>query len=140
MTSLIFYRSVPEGNKIKIKEFKFGVLIFRILFVVAIVLTITELAHIIGSKWAGIIASYPTTLSPLLIILAYSYKHEIYPVLLKHLSYSFSTITLFYLLVLWLFPIFDVYIGFIISYIICFAYLFLLSKLNFYKFITHFTH
>lgn len=139
LIAILFYRHVPEGQKVKVNKFSFGVLLFRILFVVAIVLTITELANIIGAKWAGIIASYPTTLSPVLIILAYSYKNEVYPVLLKHLSYSFSTIAFFYLLVLWIFPYTGVELGTLISYIICFGYLYLLSKLNFYKFIKRFT-
>lgn len=121
--SLIFYRNVNKNEKVKVKKFKFPVLIFRALFVIAVVLTITGLAKIIGAEWAGLIASYPTTVSPLLIILAYSYKDEIYPVLLKTMSYSISTLVVFYLVVLFVFPLVGIYYGILASYVICFSYL-----------------
>lgn len=126
--AIIFFRHVPESKNAKPKKFTLSTLIFRALFVVAIVLAITGTAQIIGVKWAGIMASFPTNICPLLIILAYTYKNEIYPSVLKHFSYSVTTLLVFYLSVLWLFPRLGIYYGILAVYLICFSYLYLLSK------------
>ena len=127
VVSSIFYSNVIVKKRTNIRKFKFPVLIFRALFVIAVVLTITGIAKIIGAEWAGLIASYPTTVSPLLIILAYSYKDEIYPILLKTMSYSISTLAVFYIVVMFIFPAFGIYYGIVVAYVICFVYLFLLN-------------
>lgn len=126
--AIAFFRkiSVPPGYTPQ--KLTLAMLAFRIGVVASIVLIITGLAHHIGAQWAGILASFPTVLSPLLILLAYSHKNALYPNVLKHFSYSITTLALFYLLVLGLFPSLGIYYGLIAAYGICFVYLFLLNK------------
>ncbi len=128
--SLLFFTAVPESKKIKFQKYTFSVLVFRALFVTAVVLVITGAAKIIGSKWAGIMASFPTMLCPVLIILAYNYKDKLYPNVLKHFSYSITTLVVYYLSILMLYPQFGIYSGTFFAYLICFMYLYALSTIG----------
>lgn len=128
--AIFFFKHIPIDKKLIPKKLTISTILFRSLFVTATVLIITGTAKIIGAEWAGIMASFPTGLCPLLIILAYSYKNEVYPTVLRNFSYSITTLVVFYLLVLWLFPKMGVYYGTLISYIICFVYLYFLSKIK----------
>ncbi|MBT6121384.1 MFS transporter [bacterium] len=131
MFSVLFFKYIPIDTNSIASPKKMTLLtgVFRVVFVVAFVLFFTGIASLIGSKWAGIMASFPITLCPLLIILAYSYKDEVYPVVLKNFSYSIATLVVFYLFVFGLFPIIGVYLGTLISYLICLIYVFFLKKI-----------
>ena len=128
--AVYFFKHIPQHKKTMPKRFRISALIFRTIFVVIIVLTVTALAQKIGTRWAGFMASFPTTLCPLLIILAYSDKDELYPNVLKHFSFSVTTTVFFYLLVLWLFPILGIYYGIVVIYLLCFLYLYTLNKIK----------
>jgi hypothetical protein len=126
--TLYFFKHISIDKKSIPKKLTISTILFRILFVAITVLLITGFAKIIGSQWAGMMASFPTGLSPVLIILAYSYKDKLYPIVLKNFSYSVTTLLVFYLLVLWLLPLVGIYYCFLIIYPICFGYLYFLNK------------
>jgi len=128
--AILFFRHIPIDKKSIPKKLTLSTVLFRSLFVTITVLLITGVAKIIGVQWAGIMASFPTGLSPLLIVLAYSYENELYPTVLRNFSYSITTLTVFYLLVLWLFPLMGVCYGSLIAYLVCFVYLYFLSKIK----------
>lgn len=128
--SLLFFTTVPESKKNKLRKHTFSALAFRTLFVTAVVLAITGAANLFGSQWAGIMASFPTMLCPVLILLAYNYKDEIYPKVLKHFSYSITTLVVYYLLILMLYPKYGIYRGTFFAYLICFIYLYTLHTIG----------
>lgn len=128
--SILFFNTVSESKKVKLQKNTFSALLFRTLLVTAVVLTITGTAKILGFKWAGIMASFPTMLCPVLIILAYNYKDELYPNVLKHFSYSITTLVVYYLLILMLYPKYGIYSGTFIAYLICFMYLYTLNRIG----------
>jgi hypothetical protein len=125
-----FFRNIPVKRKSIPKKLNFLTVLFRTLFVAAVVLLVTGIAKIIGHRWSGIMASFPTGLCPLLMILAYSYKDELYPVVLSSFSFSVTTLVVFYLSVSVLFPSTGVFCGTLIAYVICLAYLYLLHKIK----------
>lgn len=131
--SLLLFTTVPENMEIEIQKYSFFTLVFRALFVTVIVLAFTSAAKIVGSKWAGIIASFPTMLCPVLIILAYNYKDAIYPTVLKHFSYSITSLLVYYLLILILYPKYGIYSGTIFAYLICFMFVYALNAMGKYK-------
>lgn len=128
--SILFFRHVEEHKGHTPAKVTLELILFRCIFIVTLVLTITTIAAKIGPEWSGIFASFPVNGFPLYFILAFHYGDKLYPVVFKHLSYSFSNLCLFYLLVFWLFPILGVYWGILASYSLCFGYLFLLSKVK----------
>jgi len=130
LLAILFFKRIPVDKKSIPKKITFSTVTFRILFVTVTVLLITGLAKIIGIKWSGLMASFPVGLCPLLIVLTYTYKDKLYPTVLKTFSYSVTTLVVFYLLVLVLFPPVGVYYGILIAYLICFAYLYIISKIK----------
>lgn len=135
--AFIFYKNIPDSYNIVIKTNNFSNIFFRIILTSSIVLLITGSAGFIGTKWAGLIASFPTILCPLLIILAFLYNGRIYPVLLKHLSYAVSNILVFYLIVNFTFPVIGAVYGIILACIICIIYMLIINQFNFHSRKTH---
>jgi hypothetical protein len=129
IATIFFKKNIHTGKKSIPKKLTFFALFFRLLFIVIAVLSITKMAEIIGAKWAGLIASFPTTLCPLLIVLMYLYKDKIYPTFLKNFSYGVTATFVFYLLALFTFPKVGIYYGTIIAYLVCFGYLYFLNKM-----------
>lgn len=125
----LYLNHIPINKKVTKPKPTLYTMSFRALFVTAIILLITGTAKLMGTQWAGVMASFPTAVCPLLIILAYSYKDELYPIVIKTFSYSISTLLVFYLLVLWLFPTMGVYSGTLIAYLVCFIYTYFLKKI-----------
>jgi hypothetical protein len=106
----------------------FAALAFRAVFATVVILSITGLSSVVGEKWGGILASFPTMIGSLLIILVYGSKNGIYPNVLKHFSYGISILALYYLLILWLYPSIGLGFGTLLAYMICVFYLYLLSQ------------
>jgi hypothetical protein len=127
--TVLFFNSLSMKKKSIPKKPTISIVLFRALFITVIVLLITGIASQIGSHWAGMMASFPTALCPVLIILAYSYKNTLYPTVLKSFSYSITTLAIFYLLVYATYPLIGVYYGTLLTYIVCLVYMYGLNKL-----------
>lgn len=125
-----FYKHVLPPTIHPPRPFSWNQMMFRAVIVTGIVLLITGIAEQVGPQWAGILASFPTVLCPMLVILAFGYQNALYPSVLKHFSYSISTLSIFYLLVWWLLPTLGLVYGLISCYLICFVYLFSLNKVK----------
>lgn len=130
LLSLLFFTVVAKNRKIQPQQYSLAILVFRALFVASAVIVITGAAAVLGPKWAGIMASFPSTLCPVLIILAYNYNDEIYPNLLKHFSYGISNLVVYYISILLLYPAYGIYSGTFFAYLICLVYLYALNTIG----------
>lgn len=119
----------PQSN-IKAKPSTVIQYILRGLVVGGILLLITTLAPLVGSKWANILSSFPSTLFPLLLILHYEEKDRLFPYVILGFSLSVTTLYVFYLLFVWLVPVLGLNIGYLLIYLLCGLYLFLLHKMK----------
>ena len=128
--AIIFFHNVPKVSGAVTLKNGFAALAFRAVFATVVILSITGMSSILGEKWGGILASFPTMIGSVLIILVYSTKNGIYPNVLKHFSYGISILALYYLLVLWLYPSIGLGFGTLLAYMICFIYLYLLSQIG----------
>ncbi|WP_136656856.1 hypothetical protein [Nitratireductor sp. XY-223] len=82
---------------------------------VAVVVTVTGIAATIGPRWSGLLAGFPITLFPLLIIMQFSYTPEDAYTVIKAFPYGLPSLVIF-VLCAWLFFIpLGVPIGFIAS-------------------------
>ena len=129
LLSLLLFTTVAAKKVVTREKFTFPVLIFRLLFVTTAILVITGSASFFGQKWAGVMASFPSTLCPVLIVLAYSHSDKVYPNYLRHFSYGITTLVVYYIQVLILYPRVGIYSGTACAYLTCLLYLYLLSKL-----------
>ena len=125
----LFFSSIPSQNKTTVKKLSVWSVTFRIAFITLAILVITGAASTIGSKWAGIIASFPSALCPLILVLAILYDDKLYPSVIKSFSYSITTIAVFYLSVLKFVPIAGIFMATAISYAICIMYIYMLNRL-----------
>lgn len=105
-------------------------ILFRGLVVGIIISIITGVASIVGSKWTGILSSFPSTLFALLLVLHFEEKDRLYPSVIYGFSYSVTTLVVFYLSCLYFLPKVGLNTGFIIVYLISFLYLYLFNKLK----------
>ncbi|CAH1216985.1 hypothetical protein PAECIP111893_04221 [Paenibacillus plantiphilus] len=111
-------------------------LLIRAVFAGAIILLITGLGVILGSKWSGILSSFPSTLFPLIVILHVEDGNKVFPSVIHGFSYSVSTLVVFYLVFMILAPIAGLNLGFLVTYAVCGVYLVLFF--NFKSFINRF--
>lgn len=105
-------------------------ILVRGVIVGVILLSITGVASIAGSKWAGVLSSFPLTLFPLLLVLHYDSGRKLFPSVILGYSYSISTLLCFYLGYICFVPLYGLIWGFVIVYVICTIYLYCLRKLQ----------
>jgi len=110
------------------KESTYQKLLIRAIFVGLIIIIITSLSSILGSRWSGVLSAFPSTLYPLILLLHFEDGNDLYPSLLKGFSYSVSTLVVFYLACYALLPTAGLNVGFLLTYAICFTYLYFFTK------------
>ncbi|HCL91033.1 MAG TPA: hypothetical protein DHW70_06905 [Candidatus Atribacteria bacterium] len=118
------------SNYKKQKKTSISTFLLRGLLAGIIISLFTEIASIGGSKWAGILSSFPSTLFALLVVLHFEGDNKIYPAVIYGFSFSISTLAIFYLLCWYLLPILGLNQGFILIYFMSILYLFIISKMK----------
>ncbi|MBP1155100.1 MULTISPECIES: hypothetical protein [unclassified Paenibacillus] len=125
MNKLIGKQEKSTGSKSKgIHYFIRGITVGMILVL------ITGMASLVGSKWANILSSFPSTLFPLIVVLHYEDDHRLFPYVIYGFSYSIATLFVFYIAYAYLIPIYGLNMGYFIIYVICAAFLYLFQKLR----------
>lgn len=104
-------------------------LLLRGSIVGVIVSVITGAAILVGSRWTGILSSFPSTLYALLLILHYEEGDNMYPGVIYGFSFSVITLVVFYLSCLILLPGFGLNLGYVLIYLITFIFLYFFNKL-----------
>ncbi|HBY57270.1 MAG TPA: hypothetical protein DEG96_05355 [Candidatus Atribacteria bacterium] len=127
--NILILKKIKANQTIKInKKNSIIKLLIRGLIAGIIISMFTEIASIAGSRWAGILSSFPSTLFALLLILHFEEQNNLYPSVIYGFSFSISTLLVFYIACWYLLPKLGLNLGFIIVYLISISYLFLLNK------------
>ncbi|MEX3009485.1 hypothetical protein [Hoeflea sp. TYP-13] len=113
--SMIAMRSHDETKIDKRLKMTWIVMALRAGIAVAVVLAVTGLAQTIGPEWAGLLAGFPITLFPLLIIMHISYSAEDAGTVLKAFPYGLPSLVVFVLCAWAVFEPLGVPLGFIVS-------------------------
>ena len=132
---IIFFMNIFILKKIKVNKIirknnnnSIIKLLIRGLMAGIIISILTEIASIAGSRWAGILSSFPSTLFALLVVLHFEEQKYIYPSVIYGFSFSVSTLLIFYISCWYLLPKLGLNLGFAAIYFISISYLFLLNK------------
>lgn len=132
---IIFFMNILILKKIKVnqiikknKKNSITKLLIRGLMAGITISILTEIASIAGSRWAGILSSFPSTLFALLVVLHFEEQKKLYPSVIYGFSFSVSTLLVFYISCGYLLPKLGLNLGFILIYLISISYLFLLNK------------
>lgn len=100
-------------------------------FIAGMIITgVTVAAPLAGSRWAGILSSFPSTLYALLVIVHYETGSELYPAIIRGFACSVTTLAVFYWGCLVALPMFGLNLGFALVYAISAIYLYFLHQLT----------
>ncbi|MHB0776898.1 hypothetical protein [Halomonas sp. WWR20] len=78
------YRRIPESRVKAQADFSWGALSLRAGLAAGIVFAITALAHVLPPAWAGLLAAFPVTMYPFLVILHLSHGPRPVATVIKH--------------------------------------------------------
>ena len=79
-----FYRRVADARAIARGRFSWWALAFRSGLAAGIIFLITGLAHVVPTAWAGILAAFPVTMYPFLVILHLTHGAAPVATVIKH--------------------------------------------------------
>lgn len=106
-------REIQTGASVKVT---FRSVLIKALVAGSIITLVTTLASVVGPAWAGLLASFPATTLPLMLMVHRKYGAMHLGALLKYIPISSISIV-FYVLAVWHFyPINGIYVGTLISY------------------------
>lgn len=106
-------RKIQTGTKIKITLESVVINATVAGFIIA---TVTTIAGIIGPEWAGLLAAFPATTLPLMLLIHYKYTTMHLHALLKHVPSGSLSIVVYAAAVYYFYPINGIYLGTIIAY------------------------
>jgi hypothetical protein len=112
-------QNVKIENKIKLN---FKILLIRAVIATSIILIITGTAKMVGSTWAGLFSSFPTTTFPLILIIHYTYDARHVHTIIKNIPKGFGAIVIYSSSVFIFYPLYGVVIGTLLSLVIASLY------------------
>ena len=129
--NILVLRFLPGENELKRSSpLSPKEMLVRALIAGLIITGVTVAAPLAGSRWAGILSSFPSTLYALLVIVHYETGNELYPAIIRGFARSVTTLAVFYWGCLVALPLFGLNLGFVLVYAISAIYLYLLHQLT----------
>jgi len=107
-----------------------GLLFLRAIFAGSIILVVTGTAKWVNSTWAGLLSAFPVTLFPLMLIIHSTYGKKYVHTIIKNFPIGLGSLINYALTVSICYPVYGVYLGTFISFMMATGYLFI------YNFIT----
>ena len=117
------YRHIPETQVARKAPMSFMVLIFRALVAAGIVLVITGLAHVVPASIAGILAAFPVSMFPFLVLMHRSYGSGKAATIIKHYPTGLGSLMVYATSVAWCYPALGLLWGTVLSFALATVYL-----------------
>ena len=114
-----------NNKKLNKKEKSIPLLIFRSFLASLIVLFITFIAKFTGPELGGLLSSFPITIFPLILVVHFTYGKEYTPTIIKNIPLGLLAIIPYSLGIFVTYPLFGIYLGTLISYLLVVIYLLL---------------
>jgi hypothetical protein len=80
---MVAYRRLPE-QALERRPMTLALMLFRGVMAAAIIVLVTALAHVLPEQWAGLLAGFPFTMYPLLVLMHLGYGKQTVTTLIKH--------------------------------------------------------
>lgn len=106
-------RKMQTGINVKVK---FKSILVKALIAGSIITSVTTIAGIVGPKWAGLLASFPATTLPLMLMVHHKYSTMHLHALLKYIPIGSFSIVAYVATVYYFYPIVGIYLGTVIAY------------------------
>ncbi|UXD86702.1 hypothetical protein [Thalassolituus hydrocarboniclasticus] len=124
-------RSQPPANKLaELLSGKAATLLFRASIATASILLITGLADLLGPTLAGLLAAFPVSFFPLMLILHISYGAGVLNATIKHYPDGIGALVVYALAVSYLYPLLGLHWGTAASLLCSVGYLLVYSHLR----------
>jgi hypothetical protein len=101
----------------------FGVMMLRAVLAAVTIVVITGAAKWIGTRWSGLLAAFPTTLFPLMLIVHFNYGSAAVNTIIKNFPRGLGSLILYALCVSVVYPRWGVYLGTFVSFAVATTYL-----------------
>jgi len=105
-------------------------ILLRAVLATAIVLTITQMAYLIGPNWSGLLAGFPVVTFPLLLIVHSQHGKEPVATIVKNYPFGLTSLIVFTVIVSFAYPVFGMNLGTLIGLACAIIYLAGLSFLT----------
>lgn len=120
----------PESRWRRWLGSKSGSLIFRASMASATILMITGLSSLLGPERAGLLAAFPVSFFPLMLILHLTYGAEVLATTIKHYPDGLGSLVVYTLAVSVLYPILGIHWGTLVCLLLAGAYLMLYGAIR----------
>lgn len=116
------YRNVPETPASK-TPFSWITLMARAALAAGIVFSITALAHVLPPSWAGLVAAFPVTMYPLLVILHLTQGPSAVATVIKHYPAGLGSLLCYSVVVSLSYPTIGIALGTLLGFLVATAWL-----------------
>lgn len=120
---LWFYRHIPETQVTKRVAMSVSVLLFRAVTAALIVVLITGAAHLVPSSTAGILAAFPISMFPFLVLMHRTYGPGKALTVIKHYPTGLGSLMVYATGVAWFYPTLGLLWGTLLSLALATVYL-----------------
>lgn len=120
---LWFYRHIPETQVTKRVAMSVSVLLFRAVTAALIVVLITGAAHLVPSSTAGILAAFPISMFPFLVLMHRTYGPGKALTVIKHYPTGLGSLMVYATGVAWFYPSLGLLWGTLLSLALATVYL-----------------
>lgn len=121
------FRGIPD---VKIRQrirLGYWVAFIRAGFAAVVIVVITTLAEVIGSRWAGIFSAFPITMLPLLAIIQATYRPEHVSAIIKNVPRGLGSLVAYAMVIAAAYPHVGITWGTVLGYLAATAYLIIIE-------------
>ena len=116
------YRALPE-QPVRRRPMTLAVMLLRAVIATAIVVLVTALAHVLPDRWAGLLAGFPFTMYPLLLLMHLAYGPQVVVAIVKHYPQGLGSLMVYALVVALSYVPVGIYWGTALGYLAATLYL-----------------
>ena len=109
------FRSIKNATIRERVKLTPGILFLRAFLAGFIILAIIATAKLVGSRWAGLLSAFPSTLFPLILIVNLTYDKAHVHTVIKNFPQGLGSLITYLLCVSIVYPVNGIYIGTVIS-------------------------
>lgn len=109
------FKHIPEytiQNRVKLN---IPTMTLRASLAAGIIILITWAAHFVSTGWAGLLAAFPVTLYPLILIIHWTYGKEPVHTFIRHITRGLWSLLIYLIALIFTYPILGVYWGTLVS-------------------------
>lgn len=121
--SILFYRKIELNNITKVIKTPRVTIFYRVLATAAVVLLITGISNLIGKEWSGILASLPTNLVVVLLVIHLSHERKYLLTMIRGYPIGLIGLLIYLLTIPFTYSFLGVIVGTVMSYLIAGIYL-----------------